>query len=119
VDEKLAFIECASADDANKTLNLNGKPFLGSCLKVLEKELYNGGQKRQFFSACCVAVVVTGIFLLLLFIYFIYFIYLFIFYFLFLFIYLFIIIIFLFFLFIYIKQAFMIVVLDHTVTEVI
>jgi len=116
VDEKFALIECASADDANKTLNLNGKPFLGSCLKVLEKELYNGGQKRQFFSACCVAVVVTGIFLLLLFIYFIY---LFIFYFLFLFIYLFIIIIFLFFLFIYIKQAFMIVVLDHTVTEVI
>jgi hypothetical protein len=51
VDEKLAFIECASADDANKTLNLNGKPFLGSCLKVLEKELYNGGLKRVGLAA--------------------------------------------------------------------
>ena len=86
MDEKFAFIECASADDANKTLNLNGKPFLGSCLKILEKELYNGGLKRQFFSACCVAVVVTGIFL---FFYYYYLFILFIFYF-FIFIYIFI-----------------------------
>lgn len=42
VNEKFAFIECASADDANKALNLNGIPFLGSCLKVSRPSKYSG-----------------------------------------------------------------------------
>jgi hypothetical protein len=42
VNSKFAFIECTSVDDTNKALNLNGIPFLGSCLKVSRPSKYMG-----------------------------------------------------------------------------
>ena len=42
VNQKFAFVECASIDDANNVLNLNGIPFLGSCLKVSRPSKYTG-----------------------------------------------------------------------------
>lgn len=35
-------MECASIEDANKVLNINGIPFLGSCLKVSRPSKYTG-----------------------------------------------------------------------------
>ena len=42
VNTKFAFIELASADMANKALNLNGIPFLGAVLKVSRPSKYAG-----------------------------------------------------------------------------
>lgn len=42
VNTKFAFVECASTDDANKALNLNGIPFMGSVLKVSRPSKYAG-----------------------------------------------------------------------------
>lgn len=42
VNQKFAFVECASIEDANNVLNLNGIPFLGSCLKVSRPSKYTG-----------------------------------------------------------------------------
>jgi hypothetical protein len=42
VNTKFAFIELVSADIANKTLNLNGIPFLGAILKVSRPSKYAG-----------------------------------------------------------------------------
>mmetsp|Transcript_9946 Transcript_9946/g.14840 ORF Transcript_9946/g.14840 Transcript_9946/m.14840 type:complete len:396 (-) Transcript_9946:446-1633(-) len=42
VNQKFAFVECASIEDANQVLNLNGIPFLGSCLKVSRPSKYTG-----------------------------------------------------------------------------
>jgi len=42
VNSKFAFVECSSAEDANKALNLNGIPFMGSCLKVSRPSKYVG-----------------------------------------------------------------------------
>eukprot|EP00581_Thalassiosira_minuscula_P001375 CAMPEP_0183745768 /NCGR_PEP_ID=MMETSP0737-20130205/66410_1 /TAXON_ID=385413 /ORGANISM="Thalassiosira miniscula, Strain CCMP1093" /LENGTH=498 /DNA_ID=CAMNT_0025981447 /DNA_START=100 /DNA_END=1596 /DNA_ORIENTATION=- len=39
---KFAFVECASVDDANRTLNLNGIPFLGASLRVSRPSKYAG-----------------------------------------------------------------------------
>ena len=41
-NQKFAFIELASNEDANKALNLNGIPFLGSCLRVSRPSKYAG-----------------------------------------------------------------------------
>ena len=42
VNQKFAFVECATIEDANKILNLNGIPFLGSGLKVSRPSKYTG-----------------------------------------------------------------------------
>ena len=42
VNAKFAFVECQSQDVANKVLNLNGIPFLGSNLKVSRPSKYTG-----------------------------------------------------------------------------
>uniref|UniRef100_A0A7S4I336 RRM domain-containing protein n=1 Tax=Odontella aurita TaxID=265563 RepID=A0A7S4I336_9STRA len=42
VNQKFAFVECATVDCANRALNLNGIPFLGSCLKVSRPSKYAG-----------------------------------------------------------------------------
>jgi len=42
VNQKFAFIECVSADMANKALNMNGIPFLGAVLKVSRPSKYAG-----------------------------------------------------------------------------
>lgn len=42
VNEKFAFVECATVDDANKALNLNGIPFMGTCLRVSRPSKYAG-----------------------------------------------------------------------------
>jgi len=42
VNEKFAFVECASVEDANKALNLNGIPFMGTCLRVSRPSKYAG-----------------------------------------------------------------------------
>mmetsp|Transcript_13523 Transcript_13523/g.19107 ORF Transcript_13523/g.19107 Transcript_13523/m.19107 type:complete len:426 (-) Transcript_13523:277-1554(-) len=42
VNQKFAFVECTSAEVANKTLNLNGIPFLGALLKVSRPSKYTG-----------------------------------------------------------------------------
>lgn len=39
---KFAFVECASVDDANRCLNLNGIPFLGASLRVSRPSKYAG-----------------------------------------------------------------------------
>ncbi|KAL7532949.1 hypothetical protein ACHAXR_004945 [Thalassiosira sp. AJA248-18] len=41
-NSKFAFVECASVDMANKTLNLNGIPFLGASLRVSRPSKYAG-----------------------------------------------------------------------------
>lgn len=47
VNQKFAFVECASIEDANNVLNLNGIPFLGSCLKVSRPSKYTGPTVRS------------------------------------------------------------------------
>jgi hypothetical protein len=42
VNQKFAFVECASVQIANQVLNLNGVPFLGACLKVSRPSKYTG-----------------------------------------------------------------------------
>lgn len=42
VNSKFAFVECTSIETANKALNLNGIPFMGSCLKVSRPSKYVG-----------------------------------------------------------------------------
>jgi len=42
VNTKFAFVECASADDAARGLNLNGIPFLGFSLRVGRPAKYSG-----------------------------------------------------------------------------
>lgn len=42
VNQKFAFVECASIEAANKVLNINGIPFLGACLKVSRPSKYTG-----------------------------------------------------------------------------
>lgn len=42
VNPKFAFIECVSAEVANKALNINGIPFLGAVLKVSRPSKYTG-----------------------------------------------------------------------------
>lgn len=42
VNQKFAFVECASVEAANQVLNLNGIPFLGVCLKVSRPSKYSG-----------------------------------------------------------------------------
>lgn len=42
VNEKFAFVECASVEDANRALNLNGIPFMGTCLRVSRPSKYAG-----------------------------------------------------------------------------
>lgn len=42
VNQKFAFVECASVHDANQALNLNGIPFMGSCLRVSRPSKYAG-----------------------------------------------------------------------------
>lgn len=42
VNQKFAFIECASAAMANKALNMNGIPFLGAILKISRPSKYTG-----------------------------------------------------------------------------
>jgi len=42
VNAKFAFVECASQQDANLVLNLNGIPFLGASLKVSRPSKYTG-----------------------------------------------------------------------------
>eukprot|EP00591_Stephanopyxis_turris_P004781 CAMPEP_0195508212 /NCGR_PEP_ID=MMETSP0794_2-20130614/1487_1 /TAXON_ID=515487 /ORGANISM="Stephanopyxis turris, Strain CCMP 815" /LENGTH=365 /DNA_ID=CAMNT_0040635121 /DNA_START=631 /DNA_END=1728 /DNA_ORIENTATION=- len=42
VSAKFAFIECATVDDANKALNLNGIPFMGMSLKLSRPSKYVG-----------------------------------------------------------------------------
>ncbi|KAL3794750.1 hypothetical protein HJC23_012760 [Cyclotella cryptica] len=42
LNQKFAFVECASVDDANKALNLTGIPFLGASLKVSRPSKYAG-----------------------------------------------------------------------------
>jgi len=47
VNQKFAFVECASIEEANTVLNLNGIPFLGSCLKVSRPSKYTGPVVRS------------------------------------------------------------------------
>jgi len=42
VNSKFAFVECTSIETANRALNLNGIPFMGSCLKVSRPSKYVG-----------------------------------------------------------------------------
>lgn len=42
LNQKFAFVECATVDDANKALNITGIPFLGASLKVSRPSKYAG-----------------------------------------------------------------------------
>lgn len=42
LNQKFAFVECTSVEDANKVMNLTGIPFLGASLKVSRPSKYAG-----------------------------------------------------------------------------
>ena len=44
VNQKFAFVECASAELANQALNMNGIPFLGAVLRISRPSKYAGPQ---------------------------------------------------------------------------